>query len=265
MYLIDKEIKPKNSKEIRIYFIGDAHIGSEASDKQAYEQAIKEVKDDENGYLIGMGDDVDAIIPTDKRFNLEELDIANKFAHSQFQFFENRLEMIRDKIIGIHIGNHGSVYAKSSNFNEYIRISQRLGTNFMGEISITTLKIKGIRTINIHSAHGTGGGYLEGSFVNKLRKEEGISKNCQVYAMGHSHRLIHFPACIGLEKIGKILYSRYAMFINTGSFLRGMPIGITTYAEAKHYPPLPIGYSVLHITKERLLAEDRIIDKKQKW
>lgn len=270
MRIIKTNIEVDDSGWARIYFVGDSHAGSKCADKHGLETCLETVWRDKHAHLISMGDECDVIIPKDKRYDLETSDMELRFIHEQFGYIEKLLKPIADekRLIGMIMGNHGSTFAIETIHNELIRMCDRFGTHYLGETAVVKVNLtknnKIIKTYIIHVSHGYGGGYELGSAVNRISKEPRIILNAAVHACGHTHKLFVFPDVVGLE-VNNVLKTHYAWFINTGSFLRAYVTDMDSYAQKKHYKPNPLGYAVLHLSKDDLKAETVIIDKNKIW
>lgn len=56
--------KPK----LRLYAIGDTHIGSTASDEKRIARMAQIIAEDDNALAVGLGDYIEAIAPSDWRY-----------------------------------------------------------------------------------------------------------------------------------------------------------------------------------------------------
>lgn len=313
MRIVNVNLEVDKDGWARLNTPGDSHIGTKCADKRGLGKSIEEIAEDENGYVITMGDEVDAIPPKDSRFNLEDLDINEdkieelgaeqlkklnkaelleaikkiqeyktdgvlRFIHNQYEYIENLLEPIakEKRLIGMIAGNHGSKYAQDNAYNELTRICKRFSKtysyncHYLGEMAVVnatlTKKGKPIRTWVLHISHGYGGGYELASAVSRISKEPGIIMNAAAHIAGHSHKLFSFNDVIGMTTTtdGE-LKAHYACFINTGSFLKAYEMGIDSYGQKKHYKPNPLGYVVIHLSKDRIIPETKIVDRNMIW
>jgi len=268
--LVKYEIKIVGNDYPEIVYLGDTHIGSAGFDKKNFERAIKYIANNENRYMIGMGDFVDAITPLDRRFSYKEIDKKLMFIDEQYAYLEGKLEEIKDKIIGLHIGNHGSVYTQKTCFNEMKRICKRLDINFLDDTAVITIDLISrknnlIKRWKIHTSHGYGGGYTLGAVVNRIIKEPGIISDASLHAMGHSHKLFCFPYLVGLTSKENKVKADYAWFINTGSFLKAYMKGVSGYAERKHYSPNPLGFAQSILRRKDIVCYVTVVDLHSVW
>ena len=230
--------KPK----LKIIVAGDVHLGSLNADIKAFEKMLANVKR-EKAKLLLMGDLVDAIAPGDKRFDWKNVNRDMGAVGEQFTYLEQKLEPVADNIIGLICGNHYSHWENTGFPGTKAAMCKRLGTTFLmyrGLIDIRTPE----RRLKISAWHGAGGGYEMGGIANRLTKET-RKLNADVYCMGHSHRLFHFPkGYLDYDDNGKMLF-KMSFFCNTGAFLRTYDENTSGYGEAKGYDPEPIGYTTI--------------------
>jgi len=262
MEVIEKKIG--GNKEIELCFIGDTHIGAKAFAEENFLNARDYVKEKPNRYMVGMGDFVDTIAFTDKRFSIDEVDERMMYINEQFDYLYELLKPIREKIIGLHIGNHETKFAMRQSYNGLIQVCKRLNTNFLDDTAIIKIKM-GKKERVIHSTHGFGGGWSLGAVVNRILKEPQIIRNASIHSFAHSHKLFAVLYPLGLQIKNGSLIPSYAWFLNTGSFLKGFLIGTSTYAERKHYPLNPLGFAVAKLFKDEVDCGIRIMDKERRW
>jgi len=244
--LLDKKIKDA----VNLYFIGDTHYGNAGCVRTKFLETLNQIKKDPDAAVIFMGDCVDAINQTEKRANPEEI-AHNIMSHEKFinliseqwKMFEEDISMIKDKIWGIHSGNHGDKFMRNTCVNELRRICERLNVEYLdsGLAHWHVHNHKG--EIFIETGHGTGGGLTAGYVYSNIEKRSNYFKDMDIVARGHTHKLGVNLSVASMsfnddgEPVGKSQYH-----CATGSFLRNYVPGITGYAERSEYPPLPIGY-----------------------
>ena len=108
---INFTVKSANEK-FSIIPIGDIHLGNRGCDIERLKKLVMWIKNKDNCYWIGMGDYIEAIVYTDKRFDPESIDdtyLTPRLAdavHQQKRDIINLLNPIADKCLGLHRGNH---------------------------------------------------------------------------------------------------------------------------------------------------------------
>lgn len=252
-----------------ICFMGDTHIGAKAFDEANFKNAIKYIADKPNRYMVGMGDFVDTITFSDRRFSIDEVDKRLMYIDEQFQALEEYLMPIKEKIIGLHIGNHETKFAMRQAYNGLKQVCRTLDVPFLDDtaVELITLTKKGKKEHKwkIHSCHGYGGGWTLGAVVNRVLKEPAIIRDSCIHAFGHSHKLFAILYSLGLSEESRRMIPAYAWFLNTGSFLRSYLIGASTYAERKHYTPNPMGFAIARLGRDEIDCKIKMMDKHRRW
>lgn len=92
----------RSLEEIRIYPLGDVHVGSREFSLELWNKWKKMVMDDENGFVVLVGDLMDNALRNSKT-NIFE---ATMMPHEQKEWLVTELKPMKDKIIGAVAGNH---------------------------------------------------------------------------------------------------------------------------------------------------------------
>ena len=80
---------------------GDFHLGHKNCQKHEIKKMINEVKRT-GAMFIGMGDFIEGIVATDKRFNMDHIDqefLTGDLIHNQYEYLENLFRPIRKQIV----------------------------------------------------------------------------------------------------------------------------------------------------------------------
>jgi len=124
------------------------------------------------------------------------------------------------------------------------------------------------------------------------RHLEGMAGDCLLLSKGHTHQLlisepepelylieegnnvrqaytnpvnlsVHFPI---QEKAQKqeiptkgYIHPDYRWYVNTGSFLRSMKEGVSSYAEAFEYPPVELGFAIVEVRDRQIQAIRKVV------
>jgi len=230
--------------KIEIVPIGDVHYGSENCSIKRFKETLQYVLNTDNCYMIGMGDYLDSIVPSDKRYDPSK---------KKFMFID---ELIRDmmkmlkpladegKIIALLTGNHEYTLHKTGHGDPTLRFCIELGKEdkpipYGGYSSFirlgllnNTYKVKGL-VLYVH--HGWSAGRKTGAVINNV---ENLAQyyDADVYLVAHSHKLWGTREVritwAGEEKV---------IFGNTGTFLETATEDTCSYSERAGYPPLKLG------------------------
>jgi UDP-2,3-diacylglucosamine pyrophosphatase LpxH len=270
--------------------IGDIHWENRGSDKAALRKTIAFIRDTPNCLALIMGDVLDAIPHDDKRYHpgvarVEYLEEMESIWQGAVYKLAQELLPIRDKIIGIHTGNHEKVVAKRFHFDitKYLcdilnedLIPKKLPladkaayllklSNYGCQIepravrnlrycAVTRLHFgiaydkKMARDIDIWSHHGSGGGRKEGAAMNRIIEAQTIFEGADIYIMGHVHKEMSATrAFLYLNRLGD-LKAVERKFVVAPSYLRSYEVGRRDdYAEQLMMSPATIGHVTIEI------------------
>jgi len=75
---------------------------------------------------------------------------------------------------------------------------------------------------------------------------------------------VHFPLQAGIkspkvEENTGYIHSDYRWYVNTGSFLKSMTEGITSYAEAREYSPVELGFAIAEIRDRQIVDVKKVV------
>lgn len=93
---------PQSLKSINIYPIGDTQVGSANFQEDLFEQWLEVVKQDDNGFIVIVGDMLNNGLKTSKTNSYREV-MTPKEAKT---YLKGKLDSVKDKIIGCVTGNH---------------------------------------------------------------------------------------------------------------------------------------------------------------
>ena len=237
MYKINRTIELKE-RELEIVPFGDVHYGSKGCRIDKLKNLFKWVLSKPNVYLIGMGDYLDCILPTDKRrYEPDEDEAYDNLTALQ----DGMLEMLRPlkhRIICLLTGNHEYLLKKDGFGDPTCHFSNKLGIRYGGYSAYIKIRIKPKthqRSLLLWCHHGWFSGRKRGSKVNNL-EDNMAYYDADIYLTGHSHDLwatrksrIHWGG------------AKDVIFANTGSFLETAKIGTMSYSERANYPPQKLG------------------------
>jgi hypothetical protein len=232
-----------DTKRAKFAFIGDLHIGSLNCRKEAFERTIDWCNEND-AYVYTMGDLIDAITPNDVRFDPGNVDREFLTMSEQLDYVEEQLGRLKPGLFkGMVSGNHYGKWATKACVNEKVKMCKRLGGDFTALRVLLDIKLKE-STTTLSFWHGAGGGYEMGAVANRMAKEP-RAFDAEIYLMGHSHRLFHFPSIKLTNARLREDRQQLVQFVNTGCYLASYEEGIGGYGESKGYSPQAIGFSVV--------------------
>lgn len=258
---------------LKIFPLGDIHLGAAACDLDHFRRTVRLIASDPNARWLGMGDYGDLIMPSDPRWSFSVLDWKQlgfingrpdpkNLARECVDLIARELDPIKDQCIGIHFGNHEQAFSKH-NFTDLAGfLADRYKAPYLGYTALTRIEIRGDKQLwapIIFSEHGAKGGGTDGNAINNLELR-GNEFEASAYLKGHVHKrgIQHREMLAwGTEPHRRDLRiaKRTRVFVLTGTYLKGYATvdnrasadgrAETTYGEYKAYPPNEIGGTVL--------------------
>jgi hypothetical protein len=229
--------------------LGDIHLGNKCCDINKCKEMVNWIKDQSNVFWLGMGDYVDCINYSDKRFDpgtVDDIYIKNlsNCVPMQIQDVIELLEPIADKCLGLHRGNHEETIRLRYHYDVMYELWKAFGVPNLKDSAITRLSCsdgKGHRSaFEIFSTHGICGGRKGGAKINRLEDMIGFV-DADVYLMGHSHvKETETKSTLYLDNQMNLKVKKRILAV-TGCFLRGYQEGVSSYIEKWNYPPTDIG------------------------
>lgn len=263
-------IKAKPGQEFRFHSLGDIHLGTKGCHEPKFKEKIDEIAADPHARWWGHGDYCDSIGYTDKRFDPEDIadwlsvaDLAN-LAEAQFNKLFEYLEPIKDKCIGLCLGNHElKILQRSESLTPWTNLLSKIGFrdgqramasrdfrysslfNLVFEISRSHSE-----TFRVAVHHGAGGSSTEGGKINRLRDFMNWI-DADIVCIGHSHIQAYLKlVTLGANKECTKLAAWTKHGIVGGTYYAGMAQGFTSYAEIKGYRPTALGNPKITIVPE---------------
>lgn len=247
------KLKTRSTKEwIYVIPLGDLHLGNAGCDIDKFKRQVNYIKSKSNCYWIGMGDYLDCINYTDKRFDpsimpepfRSNLDNLLPF---QVAYFIKLIKPIINKCIGLHRGNHEEKIRLRYHYDVMQEINRAFDfeLKMLKDTAITRLKLcyensNTVGMYEIFSTHGCAGGRKNGSKLNRLEDMIGYV-DADIYLMGHSHvKTTSSRSVLYLDKNKRIKHKKRVMAV-TGCFLNGYKEGASSYVEKWGFPPCSTG------------------------
>ena len=241
----------RNHNSVRGYLLGDFHLGARAVEKDRIKQTVATIEQDDNCFVMLLGDLVEAISIDDKRFDPDAVDpdvvpIDKLFeiVSLEVDYASRLLEPIREKIVGSVAGNHeDTIYKRHGGFHPTAMIAKNLGlayrtfttqragwVNIVGQVQSSRISVP----VLIH--HGYGGGRTKGNTVNKLANWASQFPDARVVGMGHMHdpNVLSLPPYMRFRR--EKLHEQHTLLIAAGAFMRSYPEH-RSYVEAGALPP----------------------------
>lgn len=268
MKSIDIRLPYKSTDKWTLVFAGDFHFGSRQCDEALIKKFVGKYKDAERTIIFFMGDEIDAITRTDKRF-------TPKCMHPRYVSEDNPIDLMIDDFVAIMMplkgkiiagadSNHNVTYRGVSGSDAHYRISKALGFERLGYGGWVNIlwyfqracgevnggRLSKIRTTSIHLTHGKPTGATTKAGKMTALERDAWYFGGDIMAHGHTHLLATPPANIYLDAIpGKGTYiKKKQRLLNTGSFLKSYSMDEhSPYSEVKRYPPIDMGWGMAEV------------------
>lgn len=262
---------PKNH---RILMVGDLHYGSTAVHWKGWKAVMKRLEEENNTFLVLMGDIMESITVDDPRFEGDIHD-AREVPLDQAAAIVSDLSPIREKILAVLIGNHELKLMRYGNLIKSVvcKDAKVPYGGFATKLSVKTdsTRYKMFLTHGRLSVRSRADDPLRREVNEQLmvkRRLQGLAGDCAVMATGHCHKLVAIAPTHELFMVdnGKHLVAKYTKgvqhgeyidpnlrwYVATGSFLKTNIIGAMTYAEKFMLDPVQLGYAELVVEDGRI-------------
>lgn len=259
MKILEHRINYHYGDTIRLKPLGDVHYGHLLCDIQAFK---KYLASDPEAYFIGLGDMLDSIVCTDKRYS-KAMDSTKDegIIDEQINDMAGILEPYKERIIGLGEGNHERTICKYGT-NPTKRLAALLGVPSLGYTWICKLLLSEnssrTRTVLVYGNHGWGGGSrTQGASITKYSRTLNYYQ-CDIFLFGHDHRL-QTDRIEQLGIAGTKLIAKPKHIAICGTFLKTISHDdIPSWAETKGFQPARIGAPTISIRPNDTWCDIRI-------
>ena len=239
MYYRNIDLRDKES--IEVVCLADWHLGSKNFVERTAKQFIDYVCNNENVYVIGVGDLTNTALKNSKSDVYTSMNPKQEIELLCGDKFLGKIP--KDKWLLFTSGNHGNRMARETSISADEIIVNNLDikdkySQFLGVINIQ-LKSSSFY-VGIH--HGTGGGGTLGGKANRLQKFNDIICGCDIILMGHTHTPMQIPISnYIIDKKHNKIQELKTHLINVGS----LHDYDDSYAEEKLLKPSLLGQAIL--------------------
>lgn len=273
-------IKASIRDDADIVLFGDSHEGTIAQHTDGLLEVIEYLATHKNAYGIYMGDETEAIMVDDKRYNPETC--SQPIPLLQSRNVVKMFKPVRKKILCWLWGNHTQLLYRYGNLTRDIVCAAEKDGGLGIPYGTWAAKVD-FGWFKFFVCHGVRGrltsnakdydqqqANIKASLKMKLRD---LAGDCVAMACGHFHKLIRVEPSNKLYLIddGKKVKQRYlgalqrAEWIDpdrrwygcTGSFLKSTVIGSSTYAEIAGYGPVELGCLIARVRDRKIVDLER--------
>jgi hypothetical protein len=184
-----------------------------------------------NAYFFGVGDYTDFLSPSNRQrlvsaglYDTAYQVMYEKAMELMLEVFDKFLKPTVGRWIGLLEGHH---FFESEGETTDTKLAELLKTKFLGTSAF--VKVPSADFV-FYAHHGTGGGTLPGSGLNKLYHTAAGLQGAEVYLMGHNCKLAATPLARPFPKWGKKngehdLDHRDVYLLNCGGFSKSNVVG----------------------------------------
>jgi len=229
-----------DKNKIFLWMMGDMHLGHIDFQERVFKHYLHWVLKDDNRYILGMGDYLEAVIPTAMPQAMWEQIMTPE---EQINKLLQLLEPVKDRIIGLLTGNHELRIYFKTNIDPTKLLCEHLGCMYLGHGGYLAVKVNDIN-YRIALFHGYGSAESRSYHLKKVIERAGVD-DADIVAIGHCHQLHHevWPRwrIINGRVTKKLIHG-----VRTGGFLR-----YPDYAKRLLYPPSIVGSPIVVLYAKR--------------
>lgn len=211
----------KSNDDIKIYPISDLHIGSAEALIREFEQFKRKLLDEPNSYITIGGD----MMNNGTKGGVAAYDDIMR-PREQKQWLMEQLSEIKHKILCVVPGNHEGRSAKEVDDNPLYDVCCKLDIEdiYRDNGAILILRIGDLKgngnrnpTYTGCVMHGSGGGFMTGSAVNKNERFGYSFDGLDFLIVGHTHKPINsIPTKIVIDKQNKkVSFKPFRVIVST--------------------------------------------------
>ena len=207
---------PKEKRFINVYFVHDAHFGSELFDASKWSRLKERILSDENAFVVWVGDLMENAIPNSK----SDMFSQTHSPAEQKEWVTDQLKDLGDKTIAVVPGNHeyNRTTKASGLFPLYdCCLLAGIGDKYRSAIAFIDIGVGSIKCgkKQIHYFGQIQHKAKDLKTVHSADYTDGID----FFASGHDHETKDRPrAKLIFDKQNKVIYKRNVECINCGSF-----------------------------------------------
>jgi len=216
-----RDSENRDVREVRLYPLGDLHIGHKAFQRSLFREKVREILADPAGLCVLTGDLIENVTRSSVGDIFAELEIVNPQDQCDEAIAE--LRPLKDRIIGSVQGNHEWRTPKDMGLDPMKYISMGLEIPYWRDAAILSLAVglgNNWRPVlyTIYLSHLSGGGSTDGGKVNALSKTSKVAI-VDVSIGGHTHMPETHKAAILVPDLrtGRV-EERVIQYVNAGTY-----------------------------------------------
>jgi hypothetical protein len=250
-----KALRIETGLKVNLYPLGDTHVGSLACDEKRNLELASIIAADPIGRVVGLGDFVEAVAPSDKRWSGRELpeyadtDMLENLFYRQAMRFCKLYDLTVGKWDVLIRGNHEQTAISRYFADPCAIIAERMKAKYIGDHEaggwlVYLLKDDAGKTramVRVFIAHGWAGGELKGGTALALQRAL-LRKDADLLMLAHSHQAMAFP-----ETVERVAQSGEIKTATRWGLVTFPLIEKHGYIARRGGNASPPGYSIVHL------------------
>ena len=240
--------KIRTSKDVKIYGVGDLHVGTIEANKKGWEYFNQLILDDPLAYVIFVGDLMN---------NATKSSVSNVFEETmrpreQKMYLVEKLKPLAEagKILAIEPGNHEQRSAKDADDDPLYDVAAKLDIEDIYRDNTAIIKLvvgndeHNPNIYTILATHGAGGGMLTGASVNRYERYASYWDGVDIFMFGHTHKpFVTKPNKMVLDRYKGVVVQRKMVVMTVPSWLQyaGYPVRKLMTPVEQYDPDQPMG------------------------
>lgn len=222
---------------LRVYPLGDLHIGSPAHARERWEEWLEYLVDDGRSSLLNTGDNLNSAIVGSKSDVYGEASTVGEAKRT----FRRQLEPLakRDRIDLLMPGNHEARIWRAVGDCPILDVADSLGVNYSQNAALLVYHVGDVE-YEVFVRHGTGTGR---TLIALQRSSQVI--DADAYVSGHVHSQTVTSDNVFVRRGDRVERKR-RVYLSSGSF-----VGYESYAAERGYTPGRIGAPRLYLDGRR--------------
>lgn len=243
MYVGKLNIPYKSS--VNFIILSDLHYGSNACDIDRFKKVVNKYLED--NYWFALGDMLDSIITSDKRFDYRSCEVDDILTIADELI--NILKPYSSNCLGYITGNHEEALRRKTQIDISQYIANMLGVQYMGYSAYLLLRFYREHHSELWKLYLTHGSYSGAIRYGKIRKLESLANiyDADIYICGHVHDLLYTDDMYYTLDNNGNLQEKHRYYIIAGSYLKPFD----NYVEYKGIKPSRLGSPILTVYPEK--------------
>lgn len=215
--------------EVKVYPIADLHVGAIESNVRGWENFCQRILDEENSYLLILGDMMNNAIKSSVSNIYEEV----LRPREQKRYLVNALKPLRSRILACVSGNHEQRSNKEVDDDPLYDVFAKLDLEDLFRPNAAFVKLaigtrsngngteKAINTYTIALLHGAGGGLYTGTAVTRNERfATSVLEGIDILAVGHTHKgAVSKPSKIVIDRNNNSIIQRSMTVVSCCSWM----------------------------------------------